>query len=101
MSTDEVSPAQPAKKKYVRAVGPRLRWVLYFIFGAFALLSAGKADASRLARTRRVGAGVVTLHPASATGRHVRAHGLNSKSGRRHEPITMLNSPPSPVESQE
>ena len=40
MSIDEVSPAQPAKKKYVRAVGPRLRWVLYFIFGAFALLSA-------------------------------------------------------------
>ena len=40
MSNDEVSPAEPAKKKYVRAVGPRLRWMLYFVFGAFALLSA-------------------------------------------------------------
>ena len=30
----------PLRKKYVRAVGPRLRWVLYFIFGLFAVLGA-------------------------------------------------------------
>ena len=30
----------PQRKKYMRAVGPRLRWVLYFIFGLFAVLGA-------------------------------------------------------------
>jgi tetratricopeptide (TPR) repeat protein len=40
MNTDNVPPAEPPRKKYVRAVGPKLRWLLYFIFGAFALLSA-------------------------------------------------------------
>ena len=30
----------PLRKKYVRAVGPRLRWLLYFIFGLFAVLGA-------------------------------------------------------------
>src|SRR6266850_6499539 len=40
MNAENVSPDQPQRKKYVRAVGPRLRWILYFIFGAFALLSA-------------------------------------------------------------
>ena len=30
----------PAKKKYVRAIGPRLRLLLYFIFGLVALLGA-------------------------------------------------------------
>ena len=40
MSTESDSPVQPQRKKYVRAVGPKLRWVLYFIFGLFAILSA-------------------------------------------------------------
>src|SRR5690348_7439196 len=30
----------PAKKKYIRAVGPRLRLLLYLIFALFALLGA-------------------------------------------------------------
>ncbi len=34
------SSSAPQRKKYVRAVGPKLRWVLYFIFGLFAVLSA-------------------------------------------------------------
>ncbi len=40
MSNENVSPNQPQRKKYVRAVGPRLRWLLYAIFGLFAVLSA-------------------------------------------------------------
>ncbi len=40
MSIENISPDQPQRKKYVRAVGPKLRWVLYFIFGLFAVLSA-------------------------------------------------------------
>ena len=41
MSDEIISPASlPQKKKYVRAVGPRLRWLLYGIFGLFAILSA-------------------------------------------------------------
>ena len=40
MSTENVSPNQPQRKKYVRAVGQRLRWLLYAIFGLFAVLSA-------------------------------------------------------------
>lgn len=40
--SDETSsaPATPQRQKYVRAVGPKLRWVLYFILGLFAILSA-------------------------------------------------------------
>jgi hypothetical protein len=38
MSTDDNPP--PQRQKYVRAVGPRLRWLLYGIFGLFAVLSA-------------------------------------------------------------
>jgi tetratricopeptide (TPR) repeat protein len=33
-------PALPGKKRYVRAVGPKLRIVLYLIFGLFAVLGA-------------------------------------------------------------
>ena len=40
MSDENVSSAPPERKKYVRAVGPRLRWLLYGIFGLFAVLSA-------------------------------------------------------------
>src|SRR4026208_922851 len=40
MNTDNVPPAEPPRKKYVRAVGPKLRCLLSFIFGASALLSA-------------------------------------------------------------
>lgn len=39
----EPNPVAPAKKKYVRAVGPRLRRLLYFIFGLVALLAANSA----------------------------------------------------------
>jgi tetratricopeptide (TPR) repeat protein len=37
------SPAPPPRKKYVRAVGPRLRKVLYAIFALVALLAANSA----------------------------------------------------------
>ena len=40
MSTDPVPPNGVPKVKYQRAVGPRLRIVLYVIFGLFAVLSA-------------------------------------------------------------
>ena len=40
MNADNLTPSEPPRKRYIRAVGPKLRWVLYFIFGAFALLSA-------------------------------------------------------------
>ena len=40
MSTDNDSPTESRTKKYVRAVGPRLRLVLYLIFGLFAALGA-------------------------------------------------------------
>ena len=35
--------ASPQRKKYVRAVGPRLRLVLYVVFGLVALLGANSA----------------------------------------------------------
>src|SRR5436309_15163947 len=40
MSTDDVPETAPVKKKYVRAVGPRLRVLLFFIFGLVAVLGA-------------------------------------------------------------
>lgn len=40
MSTENATPDQPPRRKYVRAIGPKLRWVLYLIFGLFAVLSA-------------------------------------------------------------
>src|SRR5437899_10527025 len=40
MSSDGVSPPSSARVKYVRAVGPRLRLLLYVIFGLGALLGA-------------------------------------------------------------
>src|SRR6266853_6840708 len=40
MSPDNRFDAPPARTKYVRAVGPRLRLLLYFIFGLVALLGA-------------------------------------------------------------
>ena len=40
MSSDGVSQPSPARVKYVRAVGPRLRVLLYVIFGLIALLGA-------------------------------------------------------------
>ena len=43
MSTAQAPEPAPQRKKYVRAVGPRLRIVLYFIFGLFALLGANSA----------------------------------------------------------
>jgi tetratricopeptide (TPR) repeat protein len=43
VSTAQPSDAAPVRKKYVRAVGPRLRILLYFIFGLFALLGANSA----------------------------------------------------------
>ena len=40
MTDAPLPPSTPPKKKYVRAVGPRLRLLLYFIFGLVALLGA-------------------------------------------------------------
>jgi len=40
MTDESISSAPAPKKKYVRAVGPRLRLVLYTIFGLFAVLGA-------------------------------------------------------------
>jgi tetratricopeptide (TPR) repeat protein len=41
-SSDSVNPAtqNPARRRYVRAVGPRLRWVLNLVWGLLALLGA-------------------------------------------------------------
>lgn len=38
--SDQSQPAPAGKIRYVRAVGPRLRLVLYFVLGLFAILSA-------------------------------------------------------------
>src|SRR5258707_15149851 len=40
MSPDSRFDVSPARARYVRAVGPRLRLLLYFIFGLGALLGA-------------------------------------------------------------
>src|SRR5215472_13525395 len=40
MSTPTPANTPPQRKKYVRAVGPRLRILLYVIFGAVAVLAA-------------------------------------------------------------
>lgn len=50
-STSPLNPAalaQQGKKKYVRAVGPRLRILLYFIFGLVALLGVNSAYLSSI-----------------------------------------------------
>lgn len=41
--TDQSTGARPPRRKYVRAVGPRLRWVLGGLFGLSALLGANSA----------------------------------------------------------
>jgi len=43
MNTDGVPASTPPKKKYVRAVGPRLRVLLYFLIGLVAVLGANSA----------------------------------------------------------
>src|SRR5260370_25312120 len=49
MSTDTPSgDIPPPSKKYLRAVGPRLRLLLYFIFGLVALLSANSVYLSAI-----------------------------------------------------
>jgi hypothetical protein len=40
MDPEPTSPQPPARKKYVRAVGPRLRILLFVVFALFALLGA-------------------------------------------------------------
>ncbi len=40
MDQNSESPAQPKRKKYVRAIGPKLRIVLYIVFALVALLGA-------------------------------------------------------------
>src|SRR6267378_933179 len=40
MSSDDISPASTTRVKYVRAVGPRLRILIYSIFALVALLGA-------------------------------------------------------------
>src|SRR5437763_13587675 len=46
---DNITPsATPPKKKYVRAVGPRLRVLLYFIFGLVAILAANSVYLSAI-----------------------------------------------------
>ncbi len=40
---DQAPPVPPERKKYVRAVGPRLRMLLYVVFGLVALLGANSA----------------------------------------------------------
>lgn len=41
-------PASPARKKYVRAIGPRLRRLLYVVFGFVAVLGANSAYLSAI-----------------------------------------------------
>src|SRR5215510_6722726 len=47
--TEQTSPPNPApRKKYVRAIGPRLRVLLYFIFGLVAILAANSVYLSAI-----------------------------------------------------
>jgi tetratricopeptide (TPR) repeat protein len=48
VSTEPSSSPAPGKQRYVRAVGPRLRWVLYLIFALFALLGANSVYLSSI-----------------------------------------------------
>src|SRR5438876_5589141 len=48
MSPDNRFESPPARMKYVRAVGPRLRLLLYFIFGLVALLGANSVYLSSI-----------------------------------------------------
>ena len=49
MSTsDNPIPPQPKLKKYVRAIGPRLRLLLFFIFGLVAVLAANSVYLSAI-----------------------------------------------------
>src|ERR1700690_1920777 len=49
MADTEITPAGgPARKKYVRAIGPRLRLLLYFIFGLVAILAANSVYLSAI-----------------------------------------------------
>ena len=49
MTNPDPSPGgQTEKRKYVRAIGPRLRWLLYFIFGLVALLAANSVYLSAI-----------------------------------------------------
>jgi tetratricopeptide (TPR) repeat protein len=41
-------PQPPRKRAYVRAVGPRLRWVLYLVFALFGVLGANSAYLSAI-----------------------------------------------------
>jgi tetratricopeptide (TPR) repeat protein len=47
-SSENPAPGQPKLKKYVRAVGPRLRILLLFIFGLVALLTANSVYLSAI-----------------------------------------------------
>ncbi len=47
-SPDKNYPGGPAKKKYVRAIGPRLRLLLYFIFVLVAILAANSVYLSAI-----------------------------------------------------
>lgn len=46
--SDTPGPTAPARKKYVRAIGPRLRLVLYAVFALVALLGANSAYLSAI-----------------------------------------------------
>src|SRR5262245_23827532 len=48
MDPNPARTATAPRQRYVRAVGPRLRWVLYFIFGIFALLAANSVYLSSI-----------------------------------------------------
>src|ERR1043166_10189866 len=49
VTTDSAAPdAVPARRRYVRAVGPRLRVLLYVLFGLVALLGANSAYLSSI-----------------------------------------------------
>lgn len=48
MSSDPAPPSQPRRTTYVRAVGPRLRVLLYVVLGLFALLAANSAYLSSI-----------------------------------------------------
>ena len=49
MGDTEITPAGgPARKKYVRAIGPRLRLLLYFIFALVAILAANSVYLSAI-----------------------------------------------------
>ena len=83
------TPTLTEKKKYVRAVGPRLRVLLYFIFGLVALLGANSAylvgsDRSRMVQRANLPELLLPVHVPGPPG--AGADARRAVCGVRHGP---------------